>query len=236
MTVESRVEPIIASLRGGLVVSCQAAEGTPLHGPVHMAAMARAAEQGGAVGIRANGAADIAAIRAVTALPIIGIEKWLDPEHGWIVITPDFDAAAGVVAAGAEIVALSCAFYQRPDRDALAGLIARIKAELGALVMADCATLAEGIWAAGHGADLVGTTLSGYTPDTAGSGPGPDLHFVAELAAAQPKPVIAEGRIWTPGEAKAALDAGAHAVVVGTAITAPVAITARFVTGMGAAG
>jgi putative N-acetylmannosamine-6-phosphate epimerase len=236
MASESRVQHIIAGLRGGLIVSCQAAVGTPLHGPVHMAAMAQAAEQGGAVGIRANGAADIAAIRAVTALPVIGIEKWHDPEHDRIVITPDFDSASGVVAAGAEIVALSCAFYQRPDRDALAGLIARIKAELGALVMADCATLAEGVWAAEHGADLVGTTLSGYTPDTTGVGPGPDLSLVAELAAAQPKPVIAEGRIWTPGEAKAALDAGAYAVVVGTAITAPTAITARFVARMEAAG
>lgn len=234
MSSSSNTQSIVERLRHGLIVSCQAAEGAPLHGPVHMAAMARAAELGGAVGIRANGAADIAAIRAVTSLPVIGIEKWRDPDHGWIVITPDFAAAEGVVAAGAEIVAISCAFYQRPDRDALAELIAGVKA-LGALVMADCATLAEGVWAAEQGADLVGTTLSGYTPDTAGGGSGPDLALVAALAAAQTKPVIAEGRIWTPEEANAALDEGAYAVVVGTAITAPGAITARFVAGMGGA-
>jgi N-acylglucosamine-6-phosphate 2-epimerase len=44
--------------------------------------------------------------------------------------------------------------------------------------------------------------------------------------------VIAEGRIRTPAEARAALDAGAFAVVVGGAITRPQSITATFVAGL----
>lgn len=218
---------IIESLRGGLIVSCQAADDSPLHGPVFMRAMAEAAAHNGAAGIRANGAADIAAIRAAVKLPIIGILKWRDPNHDWIVITPDFESARTVVEAGADIVAISCAFYQR-DPDALAELIRRIRTDLGVPVMADCSTLAEGIAAADWSADIVATTLSGYTPETTGQHTGPDLALVSALATSQSKPVIAEGRIWSPEEARAALDAGAFAVVVGTAITAPGPITARF--------
>ncbi len=52
------------SLRNQIIISCQAGPDEPLHGSQYMAAMARAAEMGGAAGIRANGAADIAAIAA----------------------------------------------------------------------------------------------------------------------------------------------------------------------------
>jgi N-acylglucosamine-6-phosphate 2-epimerase len=94
--------------------------------------------------------------------------------------------------------------------------------------MADVATLAEGIAAAEQGADFVSTTLSGYVPGTP-KRPGPDLDLVASLSAAISVPVVAEGRINTPEEAAEALARGAHSVVVGTAITAPTALTSRFV-------
>lgn len=87
------------------MVSCQARPDNPLHGPVHMAAMARAAEQGGAGGIRANGVADIRAIRAATRLPLIGILKRFDPRFP-VAITPDLASALAVAEAGADAIAL----------------------------------------------------------------------------------------------------------------------------------
>lgn len=222
------MHPTVAKLQHKLIVSCQARADAPLHGPRFMAAMAEAAERGGAGGIRANGAEDIRAIRAVTQLPIIGIDKRLDPQ-GNVIITPDLESARRVVEAGADLVALSCAFYQRPSLPELHTLIREIQDELGVPVMADCSTLEEGLWAAEAGADLVASTLSGYTPATQGLHQGPDLELVADLARQARVPVVAEGRIWTPQEARAALEAGAYAVVVGTAITNPTEITRRFV-------
>lgn len=217
-------------LAGGLIVSCQAPPGHPLHGSDYMAAMAAAAAAAGAVGIRANGPDDIAAIRKRTDLPIIGIDKQLQAD-GTILITPNLAGARAIVAAGATMVALSCNIAQRPDEAALGALIQAIREDVGVPVMADCATVADGIRAAALGADLVATTLSGYTPDSAVQD-GPDLALITEMTAAQPRPVVAEGRIWTPAEAQAALAAGAFAVVVGTAITNPLVLAERFVAAM----
>jgi putative N-acetylmannosamine-6-phosphate epimerase len=216
-----------------LVVSCQARPDNPLHGAVFMAAMARAAEAGGAGGLRVNGPEDIAALRRVSALPIIGILK-RRTEGFPVEITPGFDDAAAVVAAGADIVALDATARPR-DGAPIAELIGRIRRDLARPVMADVATLAEGIAAAAAGAAAGATTLSGYTgaAPVAHDAP-PDFGLVAALAAAIPVPVVAEGRLWTPEHAAEALRRGAHAVVVGTAITNPREITRRFVAGMGA--
>lgn len=217
----------LESLQGALIVSCQARLGNPLYGPAFMAAMALAAAQGGAGGIRANSPADIAAIQRAVTLPLIGIQKVAGP-NGRTVITPDLAAARVVVEAGARIVALTASVHDHPDASTLAELIARIHADLKVPVMADCATLADGVRAARCGAELVATTLSGYTPDTRDR-PAPDLELVRQLTQAQDRPVVAEGRIWTPEQAAAAFDAGAYAIVIGTAITNPREITARFV-------
>lgn len=225
---------LIEGLKGELIVSCQARVDNPLHGPIYMEAMAAAAEKAGAAGIRANGAVDIAAIRRRVQLPIIGIAKQPDPRTQRIIITPDFEAAREVVAAGAEIVAISFASDQRPDSGALRELVHRVQAELQAAVMADCATLKEGLLAAELGVDLVATTLAGYTPETEHlKGPGPDLKLVEDLVREQPRPVVAEGRIWTPEQFRSALGVGAHTVVIGTAITNPKAITRRFLGTLG---
>ena len=211
--------------RGGLIVSCQARPDNPLHGPAFMAAMAQAATQGGAVAIRANGPADIAAIGAVTPLPVIGILKRF-AEGDAVQITPDIAAAEAVIAAGAAIVAFDCTDRPRPG-EGWRAVMAHVHAA-GRAAFADVATLDEGLAAAEAGADYVATTLSGYTAATRGSGPGPDLALVSALAARLAVPVIAEGRIVTPADARAALDAGAHAVVVGTMITNPREITRAF--------
>jgi N-acylglucosamine-6-phosphate 2-epimerase len=217
--------------KGVLVVSCQARADNPLHGPVHMAAMAQAAEAGGARGIRANGAEDVAAIRAVTALPIVGICKVFDDRFP-VYITPDFGSAAQIAGAGADIIAIDATPRPR-NGEPVERLIARIRGELGREVFADIATLDEGRAAHAHGATYVATTLAGYTDETAsGKGEGPDLELLSALVAAIPAPVVAEGRFDTPDLVAEAFRRGAHAVVVGTAITNPREITRRFVQAM----
>ena len=212
---------------GALVVSCQAHGDNPLAGPDFMRAMALAAIQGGARGLRAEGVADIAAIRAVTDLPIIGLLKRDDPGYD-VRITPDFDAAQAVLAAGADIVALDCTL--RPRHGApIAALLHRIRTELGVPIMADIATDAEAEAAIGWGVDYVGTTLAGYTAQTHTIPPGPDIGLVERIARRGTVRVIAEGRYDMPDQVAHAFAAGAHAVVIGTAITNPREITRRFV-------
>jgi N-acylglucosamine-6-phosphate 2-epimerase len=218
-------------LRGGLVVSCQARDNNPLRGPVFMAAMAEAAVLGGAVGIRADGEADVAAIREAVGpdVPIMGIFK-VKPPDGSLFITPTAEAARKVVAAGARLVALDGTTRPRPGGETLVEVVAAIHAEAG-IALADVGTAEDAHYAVLCGADAVGTTLSGYTPNSP-KFEGPDFPLLERLARECPVPVFAEGRIWTGEDARRALDLGAAFVVVGTAITNPTAITARFVSAM----
>lgn len=219
----------LSDLLGGLIVSCQAPDDSPLRRSDMMALMAEAAIAGGATGIRAQGVEDIRAIAAITDLPIIGLKKAppLTPER--VYITPGFEDAAALVAAGAGVVALDGTPRQRPGGEDLRTIIARIHDELGVLVMADIDSVASAEYAVACGADVVGTTLAGYTTDTLHTAADSiNLGLVAEVAAAVAVPVIAEGRIWTPDDAIAALAAGAAGLVVGTAITNPLSITRRF--------
>jgi N-acylglucosamine-6-phosphate 2-epimerase len=218
---------ILARLRGGLIVSCQALEDEPLYGAEFMAAMARAAQIGGAVGIRANTPADIRAIKAVCPLPLIGLYKQTYPQSD-IYITPTLREVRAVIEAGAELVAIDATERPRPDGLTLAELFRQIRAESDVLIVGDVSTYEEGIAAARAGAHIVSTTLSGYTPYSRQE-PTADLELVARLSADLPVPVIAEGRIWSPEEARKAMDAGAFAVVVGTAITRPQEIVRRYV-------
>jgi N-acylglucosamine-6-phosphate 2-epimerase len=209
----------------GLVVSCQALEDEPLHGPHHMAAMAVAAQMGGAAGIRANGTRDIAAIKQAVDLPIIGLIKRSLPGFE-VYITPTLEDALAVHEAGAAIVALDGTARARPDHRSLEQTIRELHAQ-GVLVMADISTLEEGVYAAAAGADYVSTTLSGYTPYSRQE-EGPDLELISELKSRISTPVAAEGRIRNPEEAWKAIQAGADFVVVGAAITRPQQITASF--------
>jgi len=214
--------------KGALVVSCQARADNPLHGSIYMSAMARAAEAGGAKGIRANGAEDVAAIGAVTTLPIIGIAKVWDDRFP-VYITPSFDDAARIAEAGADIIGLDATPRPR-NGEPVERLIARIRGELEREVFADIATLEEGRAAEHSGATYVATTLSGYTEETASRrAEGPDLDLLSALVASLSVPVVAEGRFDTPELVAEAFTRGAHAVVVGTAITNPREITKKFV-------
>jgi N-acylglucosamine-6-phosphate 2-epimerase len=219
-----RPAAILERIEGGLVVSCQAGIDEPLHGC--MAGMARAAKEAGAVGIRAEGPQDIRAIREVVDLPILGLYK-IRQEGVPVTITPTFESACLVVHAGADVVALDATTAVRPDGLTLAETIARIHGELQRPVLADVSTLAEGVLAVRAGADAVAPTLSGYTPQSPRQ-EGPDWELLAALIRELDVPVLMEGRIWEPREARQALDLGAWAVVVGSAITRPQLIAARF--------
>lgn len=214
-----RMKSTLDRIKGGLIVSCQALEDEPLYGSVHMAAMARAALMSGAAGIRANSVEDISAIRAITDKPIVGINKHRDRD-GQVFITPDFADAKAVVEAGATIVALDCTYYHHPEDKELETLIRQIKERLGVPVMADCSSYEEMIRAAKLGADITAPTLV--------PGPRPDYDLLQQAIENTDALVIGEGHYWHPKEVVRALQMGAHAVVVGSAITRPQLITARF--------
>lgn len=221
------MEGLFERIQGGLIVSCQAVEDSPLHGPQFMVAMAVAAERGGAAGIRANGPEDIRAIKKVCSLPVIGIYKRRDLSPD-VYITPDLPSAEAAIRAGADIVALDGTQRPRPGGITLAKLIEAIKERFAIPVMADISTVDEALLAKACGADLVATTLSGYTPSTAHKKNGPDLELIRKLAGKVKVPIIAEGRFRTPEQTCQAIRLGAYAVVVGTAITNPQVITGWF--------
>jgi N-acylglucosamine-6-phosphate 2-epimerase len=214
------------AIRGGLVVSCQAPRGSPLAETAHLVALARAAEAGGACGIRAEGSDAITAIRAAVGLPVIGLRKREVPGSD-VYITPTLEDARDVGAAGADIVAVDATLRPRPGGIEGEAFVARLARELRRPLLADVDSFEAGVAAEAAGAAAVATTLSGYT--SGGAPPDePDLELVSRLAAQLECPVLAEGRYATPDAAQEALDAGAFAVVIGSAITDPVALTRRF--------
>ena len=215
----------LEALRGQLVVSCQAYPGEPMRDPRTTGQVAASAVIGGAAAVRVQGLADVQHTRAAVEVPVIGL--WKDGHDG-IFITPTLRHALAVANAGAHVVAIDGTRRSRPDGLTLAQTVAGIHAESHALVMADCGSFDDAVAAVQAGADLVGTTLSGYTGERPKTS-GPDLDLLGHIAAADlGVPLIAEGRIHTPAQARQALNAGAFAVVVGTAITHPATITGWF--------
>jgi N-acylglucosamine-6-phosphate 2-epimerase len=222
-----KLPDLLRQLQGGLIVSCQALDDEPLHGSNHMAAMAVAAAQGGAAGIRANSPEDIRSIRNAVTLPIIGIFKIDIP--GYVVrITPSIESAIQVAQAGADIIAIDATSRPNPDGLKLEERIRLIHTQANCPVLADISSFEEGLAAQEAGADLVSTTLSGYTEDSP-TQEAPDFELLHNLVTKMDAPVVAEGRIATPEQAAQAITLGAFAVVVGSAITRPQWITAQFV-------
>jgi N-acylglucosamine-6-phosphate 2-epimerase len=221
--------PVIDKLKGGLIVSCQAGPESALHGPVFMGAMAREAERGGAVGLRVDGPADITAARKMTSLPILGINKHkFEGFDSYITVT--FDLAKEAVDAGADLLAMDGTGRPLPGGATLTQLIERIHRELNLPVMADVSTAAEGVAAAKAGADIVATTMAGYTPNSRKPIPHtPDFDLLYELVKLVDVPVIVEGRLTTPEQVNRCFELGAYAVCIGGAITNPFGITMRFV-------
>lgn len=215
----------LEALRGALIVSAQAYPGEPMRTPSTMAQVAASAVIGGAKAVRVQGIADIQFTRNAVEVPVIGL--WKDGHEG-VFITPTARHALAVANAGAHIVAIDGTRRPRPDGLSLKDTIDMVHEQTHALVMADCGSLADALNAVEAGADLIGTTLAGYSGERPKTD-GPDLELLAAIAAADlGVPLIAEGRIHTPAQARAGLDAGAFAVVVGTAITHPASITGWF--------
>jgi len=208
---------VIARLRHGLVVSCQAAESSPLSRSGIIAALALVAEQQGAVGVRVNGSRNIRAVRKSVKIPVVGIEK-RQLEGYPVYITPTFSSLRRVVRAGADIVALDCTARPRPKGQSLPELIRAARGESIVPLMADVSSVDEGLAAADLGIDLIATTLYGYTGETSGTR-GPGFRLLKGLVRETRLPVVVEGRVHSPDDLKRAFDLGAYAVVVGAAIT-----------------
>lgn len=217
---------LFQSLKGGLIVSCQALDDEPLYGAETMAKLAKAAQMGGAIGIRANTTQDIMAIQEVVDLPIIGLVKkeYKDSE---VFITPTINELQELINTDVDIIALDATGRKRPNGEELKDLINLAHCS-DKYVMADISTFEEGMLAVKLGADCLSTTLSGYTPYSPQSDE-PDYELLKRLVQYSPVPVIGEGRVSTPEQAREMLRFNAHAVVVGSAITRPQLITKRFV-------
>ncbi|MBP6322520.1 MAG: N-acetylmannosamine-6-phosphate 2-epimerase [Fusobacteriaceae bacterium] len=224
------LKKLYQNLKGKLIVSCQALPGEPLYveedSVMHL--MAKAAMEAGAAGIRANSVRDVVKIKEAVNLPVIGlIKKQYEgfPQH----ITVTMEEIDQLIDVKTDIIALDCTLRDRVDGKTINEFIKEIKNKYPeAILMADVSTLEEGINAWKAGVEFVGTTLSGYTPYSK-QVDGPDFDLVSNLAKTVTIPVIAEGKIHSPEQAKRMLEIGAYAVVVGGAITRPLEITKRFV-------
>lgn len=219
---------IIEQLKGGMIVSCQAEGDDPFNAdPEYMALFARAAEIGGAIGIRTQGIAKLVAIKRATKLPVIGLLKSQFPDRT-VRITGSFAEVEQLIQSKSDIVAIDGTFRKR---EGLSGpdFIKIVKQRYNCLVLADIATYEEAKACEEAGADCVSTTLNGYTPDTFQYHDGPNYGVLKDCVKGLSIPVFAEGRYNTPVEAGKAMELGAYAVISGTAITRPRVITQWFV-------
>ncbi|MGF1457713.1 MAG: N-acetylmannosamine-6-phosphate 2-epimerase [Leptolyngbyaceae cyanobacterium] len=208
---------VLSQIQGGLIVSCQAPAQSPLHDPAVIAAMAAAAVNQGAIAVRIDSPEHIAAVRARVSVPIVGLWKQVIAGSD-VYITPQFHHAQAVAAAGADIIAIDATLRSRPAGEQLPDLVHQVHADLQKPVMADIDTLVSAQAAVAAGVDLLGTTLYGYTQETQTETP-PGFDLLSQLVEQHSLPTICEGGIASPEAARLALDLGASAVVVGTAIT-----------------
>lgn len=223
------MKDIISRLKNKVIVSVQAMPNEPLYNCINE--MIKSVVKGGAGGLRVAGTRDIKDAKSITDIPVIGITKpsVIPANFKEIVyITPTLDDAIEIIKAGADVVAFDGTQRPRPNKASLKEIIKYIHIKKK-VAMADISTYEEGIKAAELGADILSTTLAGYTIESSNSPEGPDFELLEKLVKDSGKPVILEGRIWTPEEVNKAFEIGAHAVVIGSAITRPQLITKRFV-------
>ncbi len=222
---------IINRLKGKVVVSCQAMPSEPLYLEKCMVAMMKSVVKGGAGGLRVAGARDVRNAKHLFDVPVIGLTKPDVIPQNWqeiVYITPTLKEVIELVEAGADIIAFDGTMRERPNGAKLEELIKYVKIN-NRISMADISTLEEGLNAEKLGANILSTTLSGYTQFSQNRGNGPDFELLKQLVENTKLPVVLEGRIWEPEDVDKAFEIGAHCVVIGSAITRPQLITKRFV-------
>lgn len=220
---------LLESIRGQMIISCQAVKGEPLYVEEKsvMYLMARAAKQAGTPAIRTSSIRDVVAIKEETGLPVIGLVKIQYPGYESY-ITPTMKEVDDLVEAGSDVVALDCTLRKRGDGKTVNEFLQDIRKRHGdILLMADVSNYEEGVNAWRCGVDIVGTTMSGYT-DYTSKLDEPDYELMRRLAADIDIPVIGEGKIHYPDQAVKALETGVWSIVVGGAITRPLEIANRF--------
>lgn len=223
---------ILKQLSSGLIVSCQALPEEPLHSSFIMGRMAKAAYEGGAIGIRANGYDDITEIKKVVDLPVIGIVK-RDYDDSAVYITPTIEEVRELLGAKVDIIALDATVSKRPNNTTLESLIAEIK-EINSeiLLMADCSTVEEAKHAVDLGFDIISSTLVGYTEQSKNldltANDYAALKEMIDYTHANQKYFIAEGNMDTEDKIKNAFRLGVDSIVIGSMITRPQLITKRF--------
>lgn len=217
-------------IKKGLIVSCQALEGEPLHSSYIMRKMALAAEEGGALGIRANSKEDISEIKKEVDLPIVGIVK-RDYEDSSVYITPTMKEIDELVEVGVDIISIDATDRKRPNNKSIDEFVREIRNKYpNILLMGDISNFEEAIKAEQFGFDIIATTLVGYTEYTKGMDIAEnDFELLKRIIKNVNTPVIAEGKIDTAQKAKRCIELGAYSVVVGSAITRPQIITKKFV-------
>lgn len=220
---------ILKSLKGKIIVSSQAMPDEPLYKEECMFALMQSVVNGGAEALRVAGARDVKNAKKLN-VPVIGLTKPNGLPTNWkeiVYITPGLKEVNELINAGADIIAFDGT--SRPhDNCSLEDIIETIH-KAKRLAMADISTLEEGINCAELGADIISTTLAGYTLESGEPTKGPDYELLSALVKALDKPIILEGRIWTPEDVKKAFEYGAYCVVIGSAITRPQLITKRFI-------
>ena len=219
----------VEGLKGKLIVSCQALPHEPLHSSFIMGRMAVAAKEGGALGIRANTKEDIAEIKSLVELPVIGIVK-RDYEDCKVYITPTMKEIEELMEVRPEIIAVDATGALRPEGKTLEEFFKVVKAKYpNQLFMADCSTVEEALHADELGFDFIGTTMVGYTEQSAVLKiEDDDFAIIREILSKAKHPVIAEGNINTPEKVKRVIELGCFSVVVGSIITRPQLITKAF--------
>ncbi len=221
---------IIKQLKNKVIVSVQAMPSEPLYREECIIAMMQSVVKGGAAGLRVAGVRDVVNAKKLFKIPVIGITKPEVIPPNWreiVYITPTIKDAKDLVQAGADIIAFDGTSRPRGENN-LKQIIKFIKLN-GRIAMADVSTKQEGICARLLGADIVSTTLSGYTQFSPETSDEPDFDLLKDLVESVDCPVILEGRIWTPQQVDKAFELGAHSVVIGSAITRPQLITKKFV-------
>jgi N-acylglucosamine-6-phosphate 2-epimerase len=223
---EAALNPIFLAIQSGLIVSCQASDGTPMDTPEFITAQARTVESAGAKAIRAQGIENVSSIVGAVKVPVIGLVKSYTPDSD-VYITPTVEDVLALVAAGADIVAVDATQRSRQKGVTLETFYAEVRKHTAVPLLADIDSLENALYAQSLGFDAIATTLNGYTPSPSTGLPNVDL--VKSITAQVNIPVIAEGGYTNPEQVHQAIENGAWAVCVGTAITNPYLMAKYFI-------